>query len=237
MKKALFIIVALLISLSLPTAAFAEEPGYENIGELYRYWSVNGTPEWVSSVYATEGSVSSLTVLLVNGYEDKEAELRSMLRDDSTLTVVLGGAYSEAAMLRVQGEIVAEYMVTPGKVASCGVGWAIINGAASGFGESGRESRVVVAVLEDYFEELKAELLDKYGDIVYVQAVSGYPTDLGASAEDASIGIIGSADGPTSIFISRGGAPDWVLIVSVLIILALAIAAVLFYVNRKKKNG
>lgn len=49
-----------------------------------------------------------------------------------------------------------------------------------------------------------------------------------------SVGIIGGADGPTAIFISRNSSP-WT-IGAVIAVAALAVGCVLFIRKRKKKN-
>ncbi len=235
MKKLFTTVFTAIMVFSLVCVAIAADSEYAHIYELFEYWEENGTPEWVSSVSSTDGTSDRLTVTIVQGYEEKEAQLRSMLQDQSTLTVVTGGAYSEAAMKSVQEEIVANYMGESGKVAGCGVGWTTINGKATGFGESGTESRVVVGVLEEYYDELRAELTEKYGDMVYVESTSGYTTNEDA----ASIAIIGGADGPTSVFVSGDGSPLWMLILGAVIILAAIIAAVVLTVKccKKKKQS
>ena len=77
-----------------------------------------------------------------------------------------------------QEEIVAEHMRTPveWRVVGIGVGWATIDGQVTGFGESGKESRVVVSVLTEHADEYRDRFRKKYGDMVYVEAQDGYNT-------------------------------------------------------------
>lgn len=55
----------------------------------------------------------------------------------------------------------------------------------------------------------------------------------GCSNEDASIGIIGGADGPTAIFVSSS-VNWWSIIIEAVIIIAV-IVAVILYIKRRKK--
>lgn len=226
LKRTIFIALAFLMAL-LPGAALAEDAVYADILELYAHWEETGMPDWVSAVSSTDGSADKLTVVLVDGQEDREAELRALLRDDSTLTVVTGGAYSHAALLRVQQEICDRYMGEAGVVAGCGVGWTTVDGKVTGFGESGRESRVVVEVLREHYDEYRKRLEEQYGDMVWVVASDGYVVAEAAMDDSTTVGIIGSADGPTSIFISSDGSPVWVLMLGAGVVLV-ALAVIVF---------
>jgi len=58
---------------------------------------------------------------------------------------------------------------------------------------------------------------------------------LGCSAESASIGIIGGADGPTAIFVTSN--TNWLLVsVSLVVIVAAVLLVLAVYRNKKKKN-
>ena len=84
-------------------------------------------------------------------------------------------------MRAVQAEIVERYMGGDSPVVSCGVGWT----SEGGFGENGKESRVVVDVLADEAEAYAARLWEEYGGIVVVQSSSGIVLDTTAVEEQA----------------------------------------------------
>ena len=54
-----------------------------------------------------------------------------------------------------------------------GIGWTTIDGEVTGFGDGGKEFRVVVQVSENVFSELTEKYRDKYGDMVYVEGSQG----------------------------------------------------------------
>jgi len=169
MKKVYIIILLLIICFALTIAAWAEEI-YADIAELWNEnWGMGDLPDWVCSVSSTDGSMERMTVI-VNS-EEAEQELLSMLADPSTLTVIVSAtAYTEQDLAQIHREIVDVYMSeTDPVVHSCGVGWTIIDGEVTGFGESGKENRVVVGVLPEYVEEYTALFREKYGDMVYVE--------------------------------------------------------------------
>lgn len=183
-KKLLCAVCALLSVVCLTTGALAAET-YTDIAALYEHWSVTKWPSWVCSVSSTDGSGSRLTVVV----ESQEAaeKLVGMVADDSTLTVVVSAdGYTDSQLQKVQEEIVNKYMTAGGPVVSVGVGWASIDGVVTGFGESGKESRVVVGVLEEYVEEYRELLKKQYGDMVYVE-VGGFVT-LTAGGEAGNAG-------------------------------------------------
>ncbi len=232
MKKALCLFVSVLLMFSLSTAVLAEEAWFETVYELYESWEKNNnTPEWVSNISSTDGSGDHLTITLVAGHEDKEQLLRDMIKDESTLTVVTGGAYSEADLQHVYDEISEKYMAPEGPVVGIGIGWAVIDGQITGFGESGTESRVCVTVLEEDFDEYSKLLTYEYGDMVYVESGSIATMTEDGGKEHSSIGIIGGADGPTAIFVSGS---IWPLIAGGILVL-LVIAGIIVLAKKKTK--
>lgn len=170
---------ALAILSTAKLTAFEPKTEFENVGEMLEYWeTLDCEPEWVSSISSTNGG-SGITVLLVEGYEDRAIELRSMLRDDGGLTVETGGKYSDLELKRINTEIADNYMPpSDGEpaIASCGVGWHTLDGQLVGFGESGRECRVVAEVLREHADEYRALFEQLYGDKVVVEEVDGFAT-------------------------------------------------------------
>lgn len=61
-------------------------------------------------------------------------------------------------------------MGSDGKIYGVGVGWTSVDGVVTGFGESGKESRVVVSVDESVLTEYTDKFYELYGDMVVVEA-------------------------------------------------------------------
>jgi len=161
MKKLLCfgLLLCLLCSTALAGAV------YENVAAWYEAEG-GALPEWICSVSSTDGTMEALTVIVKS--EDDGARLRGMLEDDSGLTVIVeANAYSERELLEIQREIERDYLSDG--VYSVGTGWTSVDGVVTGFGPSGKESRVVVGVDESRLEEFRALFADLYGDAVYVE--------------------------------------------------------------------
>ncbi len=164
MRRLICALFALCLCLSLGMSAMAAP--YADISALFQHWEQFGYPEDVAGVYSTDGSAEHLTVQLI-GDEDgsREAEIRAMLDDDSKVSFE-AGSYSHQHLLQVHQEITDGYMLEGSGIYACGIGWGI----DGGFGESGKESRVVVTVDEARLEEYTAALSDLYGDAVVLEA-------------------------------------------------------------------
>lgn len=181
MKKQLrLLLVSLLLTLARFSPAFAAGT-YADIQELFVEWEMNGYPDDVESVYSVDGG-GRLCVLLVNDTPEREAEIRAMLSDDSNVSFG-SGSYSNNEMKAVQNELVEEYMGGDSPVVGCGIGWTSRNGEVTGFGESGKESRVVVEVLEAQAEEYATLFEERYGGIVVVEPCGERATP---AADDAA---------------------------------------------------
>lgn len=186
MRRITIILLLLTTILAMPLSAAAEEGAYADIFTLYNdVWSYEGQPDWVCSVSSTDGSMENLTVIVHSA--EQEAELRSMLQDDSTLTVIISEtAYTERELMLVQQEIVRKYMKGSDPiVCGAGIGWTSMDGELTGFGESGKESRVIVSVLPEYVEEYAALFREEYGDMVYVEG-GGRPVEETAAEAPAA---------------------------------------------------
>ena len=224
-KRFLACVCALLSAVCLTVSALAAEI-YADIEALYQHWSVTTMPEWVCSVTSTDGTLGRLTVT-VNSQAAVE-QLAAMVEDESTMTVIVSAdAYTHAELMKVKEEIVDKYMMNAAAtspIVSVGVGWASIDGVVTGFGESGRESRVVVGVLEQYAEEYREIFRKQYGDMVYVKA-SG---EVGVTG--SALGVVEDAVG--SVAIERIGAPALYIGGAALLL----IAAAVFLVLRKRRK-
>ncbi|MGI6168730.1 MAG: hypothetical protein ACOYI4_03300 [Christensenellales bacterium] len=149
---------------------------YANIGDLFQHWETDGYPDYVGGVYSTDGSEGKLTVLLVGDDGSKAEEIRGLLVDDSGVS--FGAAsFSYNAMLAAIDEIAADYMGKEEPVYSVGIGWT---SEAAGFGESGKEFRVVVSVDASVLADYTDRLHQRYGDMVVVE--TGGPVSLESDA-------------------------------------------------------
>ena len=171
MKK--FICIMLVLALLAVPVQAAQ---YESVVELWNDWSMNGAPEWFCSASSTDGTMDHMTFVVTSA--EAEEELWSMLPEDAALTVIVSpDAYPQAELMRIQNEITETYMTgDQPPVAGVGIGWATIDGEVTGFGESGREDRVVVNVLADYMDTVGAEIQAAYGGAVYLESTDGYAT-------------------------------------------------------------
>ena len=176
MKKRLFITALMLWAYFAGLTAYGADT-YNNVFDWYNQ-NYDKMPEWVSSVVNTDGKADRLTII-VNSESGRE-ELLSLIEDESTLTLIVNkDSYSEAELKSIHGEIVEEYFQkNKGELVSVGIGWATIEGVVTGFGESGKETRVIVGVLEPYTEEYRTIFAEKYGDAVYVMPETQPAIDL-----------------------------------------------------------
>lgn len=163
MKKAGLLAFILILILPNTFTAFASEE-FQNVQALFQHWEEKGYPDYVSSVYSTDGS-EKLTILLLE--REKEDVVRNMLIDESGVSFGTG-SISQETLLKVHEEILNEYILKDPMVYAAGIGWTSIDGELTGFGESKRESRVIVYVDKTHMDEYKNEFRERYGDVVYV---------------------------------------------------------------------
>lgn len=162
----------LLLALALLFAVPAAAALYDDAYDMFLDWEQNGYPEYVAGVYSADGG-TELAIQLVSGQEDKADVLQAVT--EAPLTIEYGAAYSYNELKRINDEIVAQYMAVGGSaVVSCGVGWTSVDGETIGFGESGKEFRVVVGVLPDRAEEYAGLFQEKYGGAVVVESGDGF---------------------------------------------------------------
>ena len=171
--------LSLAICMSLLLAGTALAARYANALALFESWERDGYPADVAGVYSTDGSAEHLTIQLIGDTDgSREAELRAMLEDDSTVTFE-PGTYSEQKLREIAAEISNEYLDSDAEVYSVGVGW----GTDGGYGENGTESRVVVQASPARCEALRAALEAQYGDAVRVEESEG-PVDTTGEVPD-----------------------------------------------------
>ncbi len=206
MKKLLALLIALTCILSFSMTALAadsnsdseiegQEPllnhaTYENIVSLYEHWETNGYPDYVGFVYSTDGSENNLTVLLVDDDGTTENQIRSMLISDSGLS--FGSAkYSYNELMAIADDISSDYLGKNNLFYGLGVGWGGVGDGAPGFGESGREARIVVMLDKSILAEYTKLFENLYGDKVVVFESEAFERDdLSDLADDKNAGLL-----------------------------------------------
>ena len=204
MKKIIAFVIALMCILSLSITVLATDSSsnsefvvqgsslnhvtYENIVALYEHWETNGYPDYVGFVYSTDGSSNNLTVLLVEDDGTAENQIRSMLINDSGLS--FGSAkYSYNELMTIANEISSEYFENNKLFYGLSVGWGGVG--APGFGDSGREARVVVEVDRSIFAEYTKLFKELYGDkVVVFESEAFADEDQSNIAEDKNTGLL-----------------------------------------------
>ncbi len=137
--------------------------------ELAGEWERKGYPSDVGSVYF-DAETKKMVITLTDNTEARQQELLARVWNPDQ--VDFGDAtYSFNELRVVQEEIVNEMAAqgVKGVIRGVSIGWASLNGTPIGFGESGKESRVVVAVDEKAHKEYVAKYKEAYGDKVYVE--------------------------------------------------------------------
>jgi hypothetical protein len=205
MKKLITFLIALtcILSFSMTTLAtdlkgdpefVGQEPlpnhaTFENITALYEHWETNGYPDYVGFVFSTDGSENNLTVLLVGDDGTVENQIRSMLISDSGLS--FGSAkYSYNELLAIADEISSEYLEKNNLFYGLGVGWGGAGDGAPGFGDSGKEPRVVVGVDKSILTEYTKKFEKLYGDrVVVFESEAFVREDLRDVTKDKNTGL------------------------------------------------
>ena len=134
--------------------------------ELVAQWAETRYPDDVGNIYTDQGK---LVIGLVDGSEERREELRAMVSNPGSL------AFDEAAypyndLLAVKEEISRELSSDEG-LYSVGVGWTSAEG--TGFGPSGKDSRVVVSAEAGKLAYYQTLYEERYGGMVVV--VEGEP--------------------------------------------------------------
>lgn len=170
MKNRWILVFSAWISVFLLSIAAAAAETYPSMAELYQHWCATQMPDWVCSVVSADGSSERLAVV-VNSNAAAE-NLTVMVEDASSVEIIVAdGSYGYNELLQVQETIAGEYMGTNGKggVVSIATGLALVDGKVVGFGESGKELRVIVGVQPQYADEFRNRFQKQYGDMVYVE--------------------------------------------------------------------
>ena len=170
MKNRWILVFSAWISVFLLSIAAQAAETYPSMAELYRHWSATQMPDWVCSVVSADGSSERLVVVVNSGAAAEE--LTAMLKDVSSVEIIVAdSSYGYNELLRVQEAIAGEYMGANGTggVVRIATGLALVDGKVVGFGESGKELRVIVGVQPQYADEFRSRFQKQYGDMVYVE--------------------------------------------------------------------
>jgi len=254
MKNAVRYLVILLIIVAIPAnlffAAYASndrlsweefypEP-YEypdDVGGMYfdsatgkeYYLVIDPTPERLEELRTilsgTGNQVGNMFFDPMNLPENID-ELRAQYAESINFTSPCKYSYTE--LVRVNYEIYL-LMEPDSSIYGAGLGWDSSDGVLTGFGETGKELRVIVSVDENELTRYSAEFAERFGDMVIVKAGSpGYPTsysdDVGGN-NTASINT-GSADAINEHSDKTGIADNilWTLIiVGIVVLIALSV--------------
>lgn len=166
-------------------AGAADRPA---VGDVLSDWEANGYPDDIGGVFYDQ-ETGLTTILLVRPSAERENELKALIPGAALLPCV----YSYNELLSVQKAVSEEMASQPdGKAAihSAGIGYTATDGKVTGFGESGKEFRVVVTVDESVYTETANRLKRLYGDKVYVETGTALVpvTDSLAPAAPAGMG-------------------------------------------------
>ena len=132
---------------------------------LLALWEREGYPDDIGGVYF-DNDTGLLAFLLIDPTPERIAELQTLAGHDLLITP---GTYSYNELRRIQNEIWYE-LIEDGIIYHAGVGWATDeDGNVTGFGESGKELRVIVGVDETVFEHYRDEFARRFGDRVFVE--------------------------------------------------------------------
>ena len=144
----------------------ASAADWENTADaLFAKWEKSGYPDDIGGVYY-DSDYGMFGFLLVSPTHERMDELRGMLSDE-VIFMPSEFSYNE---LRLAQEEIDSIMGVGSGIYSTGVGWISTDGRVHGFGESGKEFRLVVGVDESVFDHYSAGFAELYGDRVIVEA-------------------------------------------------------------------
>lgn len=187
--------------------------GFATIDELFTDWEMNGYPDNVGGVYWDDG-IEGIVVMLVNNSPEAQSEIQEQVAEPVHFE---GAVYSYNALLAAQEELTV-WQQTLGDRAQYvyghGIGWGNQE-TGKGWGESGREFRLLVSVDPAIYEEVRTELAGRFGDMVVVE------TGDEVVPVEETLGV-----GDTS---GRQGA-DWMMILLIggLVVIAAAAGALIY---------
>jgi len=129
-------------------------------------WEEYGYPDDIDGQYR-DLDTYAVGIGVVDPTPERIEELRAVFGEDVLIT---SSRYSHSELYRVREEIEALMAEPDSQIYGLGVGWSSNEDGVFGFGESGRESRVVAMVDESMVDHYSAEFSGLYGDMVVVEA-------------------------------------------------------------------
>lgn len=217
MKKILAVLLAALV---LCMTALADTSF-----DLLARWEQDGYPEDVTGVFYNTDS-GTLSILLTKNTEARRAELSGSIEDGEKV-LFFDGTYSHDKLAAVQTEIAEELSAgTTQGLQKVTLGW----GVCGGFGQNGKDFRVVVEAADEQAEQLAAHYAEQYGDIVVVEKASEW-----RAAENAA-----QKERPTEDAAQGGGLSDWTIIgifAAVLVVGIIVIETIAAKRKKKKEQG
>ena len=156
-------------------AYYVEAPAIElelAFDNAFKQWEISGYPDDIGGVYY-DSDLGKMGILIVNPEQGRIDELRAMFSDGVVLTPSTF-SYNE---LRLAQEEIDAIMAPGSGIYSTGVGWTSTDGIVHGFGESGKEFRLVVGVDESVFDHYSEGFAALYGDRVVIEASSQVALD------------------------------------------------------------
>ena len=159
--------------------------------DAFKQWETSGYPDDIGGVYY-DSDAGKMGVLIVDPTPQRMDELWAMFLDRVVITPC-EFSYNE---LRLVQEEIDSIMGAGSGIYSSGVGWTSTDGNVHGFGESGKEFRLVVGVDESVFDHYSEGFSLLYGDRVIVHASGPAEYWLDESSLSGDIGVdTGMAEG------------------------------------------
>lgn len=216
MKK---ILAVLLAALMLCMTALADTSF-----DLLARWEQDGYPEDVTGVFYN-AETSSLSILLTENTLSRRMAIANSVEDGSML-LFFDGDYSHAELIAVQNAIAEELSSgeTEGLL-KVTLGW----GVHGGFGDAGKDFRVVAEAADEQAEQLAARYAAEYGDIVVVEKASEW-----RAAEEAAQQAEEQAAEQAAA--RKGGLSDWTIIGIFAAVLVVGIITLEIITAKRKKE-
>jgi len=145
--------------------------GYSLSHKSINPWDRGGSPDDYGGEFSLDGSPDNRAYLVADPSPGRIDELRTLLGNDVT---IIPCKYSYDELLQVQAEINdLSLLDSPIKIYYTSIGGDFMGKSSGGFGESGKEFRVVVGVDKSELDRYSAEFARRYGDMVALEAFDG----------------------------------------------------------------
>ena len=217
----------------------------DDVGGLYYdretgkdyYLVIDPTPERLEelrTILSGSGSRVGISYYDPMNLPENIDELRAQYRDSINFTSPCKYSYTE--LMRVNYEMYL-LMGPDSSIYGAGLGWSNSNGVLTGFGETGKELRVIVSVAEKEVNRYSSEFTEKYGDMVVVEAGShSFPTAPDSDMGENQIGsgyAIEETGGRTGLH----GNTLWTLIIVGSVVLIALIAVIWWWICRRSRRN